>query len=171
MTQKLEELFNLPQDETEETVDAIPATETIQAEIITTEALSNLEKIDDALPSIKGLEAADSEMDEIAAMAVGSYKDLIDLGMNVEARVASDILSSASQFLGHAITAKNAKINKKLKMLDLQLKKAKLDADALKNKPAGEDETTGTGKALDRNELLAEILKQAKAEAAKKEAE
>ena len=100
-------------------------------------------------------------MDEIAEMAMSSYKDLMDLGMNVEARVASDILSSSSQFLGHAITAKQAKINKKIKMIELQLKKAKLDQDTLKK--SGDDvPTEGTGQVMDRNELLAEILEAAK---------
>jgi hypothetical protein len=76
--------------------------------------------------------------------------------MNVEARVASEILSSASQFLGHAITARNAKINKKLKMIELQLRKAKLDQDS------GDSPQTGQGQKLDRNELLAEVLRAAK---------
>jgi len=155
MTQKLSELFDLPQDAdepVEETVD-----ETTSTELITTEALNNLEKIDEALPAIRGLDAADKEMDDIADLAIASYKDLMDLGMNVEARVASEILGSASQFLGHAITAKNAKINKKLKMLDLMLKKAKLDQDS-----GDPDATVGEGKMLDRNELLAEVLKAAK---------
>lgn len=155
MTQKLSELFDLPQDPIEET----PPEETPSTEIITTEALNNLEKIDQALPAIRGLDAADKEMDDIADLAINSYKDLMDLGMNVEARVASEILGSASQFLGHAITAKNAKINKKLKMLDLMMKKAKLDQDS-----GNEDTTMGEGKMLDRNELLAEVLRQAKEE-------
>ena len=150
---KLEELFDLPQDEI---VDE-PVDETT-TEIVTTDALTNLEKIDEALPAIRGLESSDNEMDEIAQMAIDSYKDLMDLGMNVEARVASEILGSASQFLGHAITARNAKINKKLKMIDLLLKKAKLDNDS--DEPST---TTGEGKMLDRNELLAEVLKAAKA--------
>jgi hypothetical protein len=56
--------------------------------------------------------------------------------------------------LFHAITSKTAKINKKLKMLDLQLKKAQLD-----QKTAGKEEEInatplGEGKSLDRNELL-----------------
>ena len=157
MTKKLEELFNLPQDdiEAEVTLDDSKTTE-----IVTTEALSNLQKIDEALPAIRGLEASDKEMDDIAKMAVDSYKDLMDLGMNVEARVASEILGSASQFLGHAITAKTAKINKKLKMIDLQLKKAKLDIDSGDPDAA----TTGEGQMLDRNELLAEVLAAAKKE-------
>jgi len=59
--------------------------------------------------------------------------------------------------LGHAITAKNAKMNKKLKMIELQLKKARLDQQAAKNTD-GEPEQTGTGQVLDRNELLQRLL-------------
>ena len=155
MSKKLEELFDLPQAEPEETLE--PETETVTEEtkqIVTLEAMNNLDKIDSALPAIKGLEASDVEMDEIAALAINSYKDLIDLGMNVEARVGSEIFSSASQFLGHAITAKNSKLNRKLKMIELQLKKAKLDIDT-----GDEDSSQSSGKMLDRNELLAEVLK------------
>lgn len=158
MTKRLEELLNLPQEEPEQEIPEQEESNQSQ-EIITLESIGNLEKIDAALPAIKGLEAADQEMDEIAELALGSYKDLIDLGMNVEARVAADILGSASQFLGHAITAKNAKINKKLRMIELQLRKAKLDQDRNKNSGNG-DEEQGEGKLMDRNELLAEILKQ-----------
>ena len=110
MTDKLQKFFDLPEDV--ETVDN--ETEIIEVEP-TTDTMSNLEKIDNALPSIKGLEASDKEMDALAKLAVGSYEDLMILGMNVEARHASDIISSASQFLGHAITAKQSKINKKTK--------------------------------------------------------
>lgn len=148
MTDKLQKFFDLPEDVED-------GTEIIEVEP-TTDTMSNLEKIDNALPSIKGLEASDQEMDALAKLAVGSYKDLMTLGMNVEARHASDIISSASQFLGHAITAKQSKINKKLKMIDLLLKKAKLD---LANGGKTEEEE-GTGHKLDRNELLAEVLKQ-----------
>jgi len=164
MTKKLSELFDLPVDEEVNPTEEAP-TETPSTEIVTQEAMDNLEKIDSALPAIKGLEAADSEMDDIADMAIQSYQDLMDLGMNLEARVASEILGSASQFLGHAITAKTAKINKKLKMLDLQLKKAKLD------QASGDpdDTPTGEGRKLDRNELLAEVLRQVKEDEDKKD--
>jgi hypothetical protein len=159
MTKKLSELFDLPQDDDP----IVEVNEAPSTELVTQEAMHNLEKIDQALPAIRGLDAADQEMDDIAQMAIESYKDLMELGMNIEARVASEILSSASQFLGHAITAKQAKINKKLKMIELQLKKAKLDLDS------GDPDatTTGEGRMLDRNELLAEVLAMAKKDNAK----
>jgi len=86
-------------------------------------------------------------------MATKTYQDLVDLGMNVEARFSSEIFSVAATMLGHAITAKTAKMNKKLKMIDLQLKKQKLDQDR-----GDEDATTSTGHILDRNELLEKLL-------------
>jgi vancomycin resistance protein YoaR len=93
----------------------------------------------------------------LAKKAVDSYDNLMDLGMNVDSRYASEIFSVASQMLGHAITAKTAKLNKKLKMIDLQLKKAKLDqVDAPSAKiPSAE------GRMLDRNDLLRQLQQDA----------
>lgn len=150
MTKKLEELFELASSEENDLTIPLPEV----TEEVTENALNTLDKIEAALPQVKGLEAADTEMDELAAMATSSYKDLMDLGMQVESRFSSEIFNSASSMLGHAITAKTAKINKKLKMLDLQLKKAQLDAkNAAKNEEI-ENTPLGDGKALDRNELL-----------------
>ena len=150
MTKKLQELFELPQDEIDSLSIPIPE----NASEITTDALSALEKIDQALPQVKGLEASDGELDELAQMAVDSFKDLSDLGMQVDSRFSSEIFSVASNMLGHAITAKTAKLNKKLKMIDLQLKKASLDQKLAGKTEEIENTPVGEGKALDRNELL-----------------
>lgn len=150
MTKKLTELFDLPEDDQRGLSLPVPD----NAEEITTEAYDNLQKIENALPQVKGLEAADTEMDELAALATNSYKDLVDLGMQVDSRYASEIFNAASSMLGHAITAKTAKINKKLKMLDLQLKKAQLDQKVASKTEEVENTPLGEGKALDRNELL-----------------
>ena len=121
---------------------------------VTETALSTMEKIDQALPQIKGLETSDDELDELANLATTSYKDLMDLGLQVEARFSSEIFNSAGSMLGHAITAKTAKINKKIKMIELQLKKAALDQKAALKDQEVESIPLGEGKALDRNELL-----------------
>ena len=86
--------------------------------------MNTIEKVENALPQVKGLDASDNELDEISKLAVESFHDLSNLGMQVDSRFASEIFNSAGTMLGHAITAKTAKINKKLKMIDLQLKKA-----------------------------------------------
>ena len=153
MTKKLNELFDFPVEEVTEA-----ELEIADAEEATQDAYDTLTKIENALPQVRGLEASDSEMDDLAKLATDSYKDLMDLGMQVDSRFASEIFNSASSMLGHAITAKTAKINKKLKMLDLQLKKAVLDqkiagkAEEIENTPVGE------GSLVDRNELLKQIL-------------
>jgi hypothetical protein len=98
-------------------------------------------------------------MDDLANLATSSYKDLMDLGMQVDSRFASEIFNSAGTMLGHAITAKTAKINKKLKMIDLQLKKASLDQKAASKTEEIENTPIGQGSNLvDRNELLKSIL-------------
>jgi hypothetical protein len=79
----------------------------------------------------------------------------MNLGMQVDSRYASEIFSVASTMLGHAITAKTAKMNKKLKMIQLQMQKVKLDRDGNNGEPPAD----GTGHVLDRNELLKHLTK------------
>ena len=153
MTKKLSELFDLPTEES--------LTEPVLSkdmDLVTQETYSTLDKIEQALPQVRGLEASDSEMDELARLAQDSYKDLMDLGMQVDSRFASEIFNSAGTMLGHAITAKTAKINKKLKMIDLQLKKASLDQKNVEKDKEIENVPLGEGSLVDRNELLKSIL-------------
>lgn len=162
MTKKLEEIFNLdPKEDEVDITEPLPQEEIREKPQLPQETLSNIEKIEDALPSVRGLEAGDEEMDELAEIAKNSYKDLMDLGMNVDSRFSSEIFGVASGLLGHAITAKTAKINKKLRMVDLQLKKAQLDQKErqLTMKKGEDNVEEGQGIVLDRNELLKELLK------------
>lgn len=163
MTQKLSELFNLPtefvNDESTET-----AEHTIEENREMIEAVDTaIDKIDAALPFVADLDQSDKELDELSDLAKEKFQDLIDLGMNVEARFSGHILATAGTLLGHAITAKQAKIDRKIRTVDLQLKKMRLDQQALKDaqKTDGDkllDAEDGKGVVLDRNELLKQIL-------------
>lgn len=153
MTKKLEELFNLSSKEEEPELELPPETREI-----TQEALNNLEKIENALPQVRGLETADVDMDELANLAQNSYKDLMDLGMQVDSRFSSEIFGVAGTMLGHAITAKTAKVSKKLKMIELQLKKAALDQKQSSKDKEIDATPVGQGKSLDRNEILKALL-------------
>jgi hypothetical protein len=162
MTKKLEELFNLPpQDGTPDpTVDESTSFVNENRELITEVDLA-IDKIDAALPTVRDLETGDNELDELAKLAQSKAEDLIDLGMNVEPRFSGVILQTAGVMLGHAITAKTAKLDKKLKMVQLQLAKAKLDHQIKKDAGKAQDEEEpidGKGMVLDRNELLKTIL-------------
>ena len=70
---------------------------------------------------------ADTELNDIAQRALEAYEDLMDLGMNVEARYSGRVFEVAGNMLKTSLDAKVAKIDKKLKMVELQLKKEKLD--------------------------------------------
>lgn len=131
MTKKLEELLDLPsKDETKvsrEIIDPKTIQQESQERIRTIE---EFDKISAALPQVKGLgDLSDSELDVLAQKATDAYDDLMDLGMNVEARYGARIFEVAQSALKNAIDAKSAKIDKKLKMIELQLKKQKLDQD------------------------------------------
>jgi len=163
MTRKLEELFELPPSEDTPVNDAgTPPAEDLRSQLQTLD--DNIDKIDLALPGVRGLEANDEEMDGLADLAKSSYNDLMDLGMQVDSRFASEIFSVASNMLGHAITAKTAKMDKKLKMIDLQLKKMRLDQQqaVIDAKAAdagtGEAMQTAQGMVLSRNDLLDRLL-------------
>jgi len=118
----------------------------------------DLDKIDAALPQVIGLEASEREMDQLADMATEGYKNLMELGMNVEARNAAEIFGAASSLLGHALTARKNKIEKKLKTIELQLKKQRLDLLAQQNSSPEVATIQGSATVIDRNALIAQIL-------------
>jgi hypothetical protein len=130
MTKKLEEILNLPEskkivkDEEKKAVKAELAQPFLRD-------ISEFDKIAAALPQVKGLgDIADGELDALAQKATDAYDDIMDLGMNVEARYSARMFEVAASMLKNAIDAKSAKLDKKLKMVELQLKKQKLDQEA-----------------------------------------
>lgn len=165
MTKKLEELFNLP----EIPEDAVPDTESTFHSIEENQAILQdvsdaINKIDIALPTVRDLDASDQEMDDLAKLATDKFEDLMDLGMNMDPRFGGVVFQTAGTLLGHAITAKTAKMDKKLRMVSLQLQKARLDHQVKKDagKAAEDDPVDGQGIVLDRNALLDQILQKNK---------
>jgi hypothetical protein len=153
MTKKLEELFEFDRLETAEESDApVLTVEQTRAAIVAID--TNIDKIDLAVPAVRDLDASDRELDELADLAKQSYQDLSDLGMNVDSRFAAELFAVAGTMLGHALVAKTTKLNKKLKMIDLQLKKARLDQQA----PDTELLPTAEGQILSRNDLLERLI-------------
>jgi len=177
MTKQLENLFfgddDEPRTDVNEPLNLLPQEdaehndEEQPAPTISKQTLATMDKIEQALTAVRDLDATDGEMDDLAADAKSAFDNLMDLGMQVDSRFSAEIFNSASSMLGHALTAKTAKINKKLRMIDLQLKKAELDrklgAQAQKAADAKDAPVAlGTGQVLDRDELIKSILAQAK---------
>lgn len=162
MTKKLSELFDLPDLPSTDSAESSDALRTItENKDIIAQVDAAIDKIDIALPTVRDLEASDAEMDELADLAKDKFNDLMDLGMNMDPRFGGVVFQTAGTLLGHAITAKTAKMDKKLRMVQLQLQKARLDHQINKDHP--EDRPIdGQGMVLDRNALLEQILQKNK---------
>ena len=159
MTKKLEDLLNLP--DSKGIIKEAEAQEAEQKKYEIEQAntfrdIAEFDKIASALPAVKGLgEMADNELNDVAEKAMSAYEDLMDLGMNVEARYSSRIFEVAGGMLKTSLDAKVAKMDKKLKMIELQLKKEKLDRDGGNGDG---DLVNGAGYVVtDRNSLLEKL--------------
>jgi hypothetical protein len=173
MTKKLEEILNLPSIKEEfKKVDKKEKEKENQAKQVNgvqknvdPKTAKNLEKtyaefdkIAASLPQVKGLgDLSDLELDKLAVEAEESYKTLMDLGMNVDSRYSGRIFEVASTMLRNAIDAKGSKIDKKLKMVELQLKKLKIDKTGKDD--LGLVEESDGFVISDRNELMKKLLK------------
>ena len=159
MTKKLEDLLNLPESKELVQQAEVQEAEQKQYEIQQAETFRDIEEFDkiaSALPAVKGLgEMADKELNEIADKAMQAYDDLMDLGMNVESRYSGRVFETAGGMLKTSLDAKVAKLDKKLKMIELQLKKEKMD----KEGSNGDDGMiNGAGYVVtDRNSLLQKL--------------
>ena len=141
MTKKLEETFNIeptPEEVVETIEEEVPSIEESKelTEILYKE-LKTTEKIDSALPLVSDLNQHDKEMDDIHQKALDAFNDLVQLGMNVEVHAGAKLLETANQMLKTAMEAKDSKVDRKLKMINLQLQKAKLDHSVQKSSTRG----------------------------------
>ena len=174
MTKKLEDILNLPnvkdafkevdkkekEQKLKETSNGGTAPKNLDPKTQKNleKSYAEFDKIAASLPQVKGLgDMSDLEMDKLAVEAEESYKNLMDLGMNVDSRYSGRIFEVASNFLKNAIDAKSSKIDKKLKMVELQLKKLKLDKEG--NKDGSPIEESDGFVISDRNELMKKLLK------------
>ncbi len=144
MTKKLEDLFDLadPVEAEEfyesrdkkatpviEDVAPMPVVEEQQviAEAPVTNVVDMSDRINTSLTHVDDIHSSDPDMDRYADKAEKAFEDLMDLGFNVEDRNAGKIFEAASSVLKTAVDAKNAKADRKLKAIEMQLKKMRLD--------------------------------------------
>ena len=161
MTKKLEDFFNVDPVEPDrseslnEDQQILPVAEVVPMPDTLTkikDQLSVASKIDEALPQVRGLETEDRDLDNYANKAMDTFDRLMDLGFNVDDRNAGKIFEVASTMMSNAITAKTTKLDKKLKMVELQLRLARLQKDLGKDE-GGEENKSGELN-TDRNAIL-----------------
>ena len=161
MTKKLEELLNVaPADE--DPTDKLPVeVDPAESKDQIVELEKNLQDVDNIEKALSTVELNDKtndiELDDIATKADETFDNLMDLGMNVEARFSGQIFDTASKMLQIKLNAKQSKVDKKLKMLELQIRKKALDARI--DRDTGQNgAVNGDATVISRNELLDRIL-------------
>jgi hypothetical protein len=138
---QLEETFDLPRLE----------------DLVQAGADTQLEASQKLAKQYKSTDAGDlheTEMDEIADLALEYGKTLNDLGMSSELRHAGEIFNASATMLKVALDARNSKMERKLKQLKLELDHLKLEK-AFPDDKIPVD--TGNIKVLDRNALLQQL--------------
>lgn len=151
MTKSLENEFNLPPSEEEIEKQHQMIEQRREDAVKIMNALTTTEKIDTALQMVSELDEYEDEMNSVAKNAMDSYKDVMALGMNSPIANSSRILEVANNFLRTALDAMSSKTATKLKIVEMQLRKARLEIDT--------GEVQGTGDALDHRGLI-ELLQQ-----------
>ncbi|CAB4241506.1 hypothetical protein UFOVP71_44 [uncultured Caudovirales phage] len=162
MTKKLEEVFGFPpidEANTELDTQEPQVSEEIQEELDTAIATIDMaNRVDIALPTVTDMAQAERELDKLANTAQEQSERLMDLGFNVDDRNAGKIFEVAAALLKTAVDAKTAKIDKKLKMVELQMRKAKMDNDKGKDDGANVFDATDSSIQGNRNDIVKAIL-------------
>jgi len=116
--------------------------------------LKQAQVLDTNFKQVDPSELHDEEMDEIAQLAMQYGKTLHDLGMSVEVKHAGEIFNASGNMLKIASDARNSKMEKKLKLMKLEMDRIKMDRTS-PDKPEliNQDQVT----VLDRNQLLSQI--------------
>jgi hypothetical protein len=153
MTKRLEEVLNLPAMKdalSDEADEHIPTKEeSLEKSVKILKALSHAEKVDHALATVTDLEDHDDEMDEISKEALEAYQEIKELAMNMTDLHSGKMLEVAVRMLETALEARDRKANRKLRTIELQMRKLKMDRDA-----GDPDESPEMGVEFDRNEIL-----------------
>ncbi|AFA44319.1 hypothetical protein ACQ27_gp052 [Klebsiella phage K64-1] len=127
-------------------------------------ALSKLKDMRVQLKDIPDITKRKAHLDRLADLAERKFEDIFDRAFNVEDRFASEMLNSANAMLKMAIDAHSKVIDSDIKLVDLQLKKDKMEHDI---NSKGKDQTPGNSNtgviegekvvSKTRNDMLASI--------------
>lgn len=151
MSRPLEETFNLsPKSDYDDGVHdselELPDEDSIVAEM---HDVSNSEKADVALSKVGDIAEHDKEMDEIAEVAMNTFAELVSLGHDAHPLHAGKMFEVAAVMLKTALDARESKSNRRMKTVELQIRKHKVDSETGKFQ-----QDTGNRPIFDRNELL-----------------
>lgn len=141
MTKKLEEVFNISKNSTDNEIQKLSEEMTM---------LDNLYEENEELVNFS------KDMDSLAETAVTAAKDMIETADAVSSRDAGSIYSAAVAMMKNAIIAKNSKISASLKFKEHALKKEKLSKE-INNLPNNNIQDNGDVIFGNRNDILSKL--------------
>lgn len=135
MTKSIEDELNLPR-----IADALKVLEQQEGnddlEIMSADevahALADMKDIRKELQGIDDFEDNETKLDDIQSKAIQAHQDLLDSGVNVEAKHAANFLEPSAQYLALALDSEKQKIDRKMKLLKLRLENEKLEVEKQK---------------------------------------
>ena len=123
MNKKLEETFDLPQEESKADIaKEMNENSTSLKKEVKRETAKSILDVDD-------INDHDEKMDMYATSSFSYAQNIYELGMDIEPRHGAEMFNAAANMMKVALDAKNAKIDKRLKLYELELKKQKLELD------------------------------------------
>jgi hypothetical protein len=154
---KLEDTFNIP-----DTIDQLQMNANAVSEAFSQEPDNDLDiLIDEYAKSVKidfvdttDLAKYDREMDEVSEKTLQEFEDLMILGKDVEVRHSGEIFSAAAQMAKLTLDARTNKMNARLKMAELAIRKQRNDLLQQKQNTNKDDDSDIEGEVLSRDELL-----------------
>jgi hypothetical protein len=154
---KLEETFNIPdtiediEDKANKISDAFSNDPDTDLDILVQEFAKS---VDLDFVDMKDIAKYDREMDEVSEKTLAEFEDLMILGKDVEVRHAGEIFSAAAQMAKLTLDARTNKMNAKLKMAELAIRKKRNDLLEQKQNGQKDDDNDIEGEVLDRDALL-----------------
>lgn len=123
-------------------------------------AMAKLKAMRTQLKDIPDITSRKAHLDRLADLAEKRFEDIFDRAFNCEDRFASEMINAANAMLKIALDAHAKIIDSDVKLVDLQIKKDKIEVELNmkpKEKPPelGEKDVSGAGVAMSRNELMA----------------
>ncbi|AGC34697.1 hypothetical protein [Escherichia coli] len=127
-------------------------------------AMEKLKAMRVQLRELPDITARKTQLDRLAQMAERKFEDIFDRAFNCEDRFAAEMINAANSMLKIALDAHAKIIDSDVKLVDLQLKKDKMEIE-LNLKPKKELESVGDPDAIEgqtvvhktRNEMLASM--------------
>jgi len=169
MSEKLDDLFNLPANEEIENIrkalheqndkiekDALE-TESLNTDLtpLAEQAMSQITERDDRVNQMVDLTEFDGDMDDLFKESMEAFREILSIARDVPAPSMGKTLEAAAIMARIALDAKNSKIKARFNAIDLALKKQRVDDTTKKEDP--DAPIDATGQFLDRNQLLAHI--------------